>query len=302
MIAFAKELDANQSTSTPVVAQNQPNINANESSNDQATSEHLSVPATSDIVATNESLTGGQSDYTNVNIIEHKTGKGKTLRGVVRNDLTVNEAKAIDPYTFKKDGGYFIREKHSDQLPPKPRNNENSQGINENSLANSKPTENTAEPAQAESGTAPEAEQQESESNKPKFLDVPEISNPETEALAQELAKLVADGKTMDATNKLKEWQAKHDQKGKMAKWEQQAIIDRAKTIADQIKSVNKQNDEVRAESEQPVKDQFADNKLFTSDMVAAARARLKSKLANLNSGLDPEIVIDGMTITCTLS
>lgn len=45
-------------------------------------------------------------------IIEHTTGKGKVLRGIVRQDLTYAEAKAIDEYTFKKDGGWFIREKH----------------------------------------------------------------------------------------------------------------------------------------------------------------------------------------------
>lgn len=43
--------------------------------------------------------------------------------------------------------------------------------------------------------------------------------------------------------------------------------------------------------------DQFADNKLFTADKVAAARARLKSKFGRLNSGIDPEVLIDGMTI-----
>lgn len=43
--------------------------------------------------------------------------------------------------------------------------------------------------------------------------------------------------------------------------------------------------------------DQFAGNKLFTADKVAAARARLKSKLGQLNSGIDPEVLIDGMTI-----
>lgn len=46
------------------------------------------------------------------NLIEHVTRKGRTLRGVVRTDLTLDQAKAIDEYTFKKDGGYFIREKH----------------------------------------------------------------------------------------------------------------------------------------------------------------------------------------------
>lgn len=47
-------------------------------------------------------------------IIEHVTkgGKGKTLRGIVRTDLSYAEAKAIDEYTFPKNGGYFIREKH----------------------------------------------------------------------------------------------------------------------------------------------------------------------------------------------
>lgn len=45
-------------------------------------------------------------------IVEHTTKKGKTVRGVVRADLTKEEAQAIDPYTFRKDGGWFIREKH----------------------------------------------------------------------------------------------------------------------------------------------------------------------------------------------
>lgn len=45
-------------------------------------------------------------------IVEHVTGRGRTLRGIIRRDLTLDEAKEIDPYTFKKDGGYFIREKH----------------------------------------------------------------------------------------------------------------------------------------------------------------------------------------------
>jgi hypothetical protein len=45
-------------------------------------------------------------------IVEHVTQKGKTLRGVVRTDLTRDQAKEIDEFTFKKDGGWFIREKH----------------------------------------------------------------------------------------------------------------------------------------------------------------------------------------------
>lgn len=41
----------------------------------------------------------------------------------------------------------------------------------------------------------------------------------------------------------------------------------------------------------------FAKNKIFTSDAVEKARARLKKKLNQLNSGIDPEVLMDGMTI-----
>lgn len=42
----------------------------------------------------------------------------------------------------------------------------------------------------------------------------------------------------------------------------------------------------------------FAKNKLFTADKVEAARARLRSKINQINSGPDPEVLMDGMTIT----
>jgi len=44
--------------------------------------------------------------------VEHITQKGKKLRGIVANDITKEQAQEIDPYTFKKDGGWFIRERH----------------------------------------------------------------------------------------------------------------------------------------------------------------------------------------------
>lgn len=43
--------------------------------------------------------------------------------------------------------------------------------------------------------------------------------------------------------------------------------------------------------------DRFANNKLFTADKVAAARERMRKKLGTLNSGIDPELLVDGMTI-----
>jgi len=45
-------------------------------------------------------------------IIEHTTKKGKVIKGIVLTDITMGEAKEIDKYTFRKDGGFFIREKH----------------------------------------------------------------------------------------------------------------------------------------------------------------------------------------------
>ena len=52
------------------------------------------------------------ADAAGLEIVEHVTQKGKTLRGVVRTDLTRDQAKKIDAFTFKKGGGWFIREKH----------------------------------------------------------------------------------------------------------------------------------------------------------------------------------------------
>lgn len=47
-------------------------------------------------------------------IVEHHTkgGKGKIIRGIILRGVTYAEAKAIDEYTFPKEGGYFIRERH----------------------------------------------------------------------------------------------------------------------------------------------------------------------------------------------
>lgn len=53
-------------------------------------------------------------------VIDHVTSKGKTIRGVVRQDLSQDEAIALDSGTFKKDTpagrGYFIRERSFDKL------------------------------------------------------------------------------------------------------------------------------------------------------------------------------------------
>lgn len=47
-----------------------------------------------------------------LNVVSHLTKKGKTIRGVIRTDLSREQAGEIDAYTFSKNGGMFIRLEH----------------------------------------------------------------------------------------------------------------------------------------------------------------------------------------------
>ena len=58
-----------------------------------------------------------QPDQPQHQIIEYTTKRGKVLRGVIRTDLTYAQAKAIDEYTWKMNGGWFIRERHLSDQP-----------------------------------------------------------------------------------------------------------------------------------------------------------------------------------------
>lgn len=51
-------------------------------------------------------------------LIEHTTRKGKVIRGIIRADITKEDAKEIDEYTFAKNGGWFIREKYLVDISP----------------------------------------------------------------------------------------------------------------------------------------------------------------------------------------
>ncbi len=44
-------------------------------------------------------------------LVEHTTAKGKLLKGVIRTDLTQAQVKTFDDFPFRKEGGFFIREK-----------------------------------------------------------------------------------------------------------------------------------------------------------------------------------------------
>lgn len=62
------------------------------------------------------SIASPQATGQSLPIVEHTTGKGKVIRGVIRTDLSHAQAKEIDPYTFRKDNGYFIREKYLSEM------------------------------------------------------------------------------------------------------------------------------------------------------------------------------------------
>ncbi|WP_452124557.1 DEAD/DEAH box helicase family protein, partial [Entomomonas asaccharolytica] len=47
-------------------------------------------------------------------IVEHITARGKVIKGIVAN-ISKEQAKAIDKYTFQKEGGFFIREEYLDE-------------------------------------------------------------------------------------------------------------------------------------------------------------------------------------------
>lgn len=48
--------------------------------------------------------------------VQHKTGRNKLLTGVVDTQIDEQQAREIDPYTFKKDGGWFIRDERIEQF------------------------------------------------------------------------------------------------------------------------------------------------------------------------------------------
>jgi hypothetical protein len=60
-----------------------------------------------------------QAASTGTEVVEHTTQKGKVLKGVIRTDLSQDQAKEIDKFTWRKNGGYFIRLEHLAKLNEK---------------------------------------------------------------------------------------------------------------------------------------------------------------------------------------
>lgn len=69
-----------------------------------------------------ESPPRGIEALPNLPIVKHMTKRGKVIEGVIRSDIDHAQAKALDPYTFKKNGGWFVRrdaaEAEAQGIPP----------------------------------------------------------------------------------------------------------------------------------------------------------------------------------------
>lgn len=102
-----KELRLASSLSQGTMEQPSPQAVSESSAEQQAATSPEIVSPNQGVAAQNGEVVG---DKQAPELIEHTTGKGKILRGIVV--ATKEEAKAIDPYTFKKDGGWFVKEKY----------------------------------------------------------------------------------------------------------------------------------------------------------------------------------------------
>ena len=85
----------------------------------------------------------------------------------------------------------------------------------------------------------------------------------------------------------------KEDDSNLTREWVDEVLSDREKMV---VRLENKASS--KSANSKPDEDtRFAKNTIFTADKVAAAKARMKAKLGTMNSGIDPELLIDGMTV-----
>ncbi len=224
-------------------------------------------------------------------IIPHTTKKGKIIKGIVRTDLTLAEAKAIDKYTFRKDGGFFIREKH---LKAEGKS-EIDGGLNETKQADKQATqESRVETEQQKSAeTIPEGLQTENASRAENNLKEPN----ETKSKAQP----AEDEKTTKTDAEVKTPLQEEVEKVKGEKPVPETLPSPAEDNTKPTEADKQPSDPQKDSKKEPQgnsdNDKFANNKLFTADAVKAARERLKAKRGSLNAGIDPELIQDMLTL-----
>lgn len=282
-------------------------------------------------------------------VVEHTTGRGRVLRGVWRADLDEAQAKAIDPSTWSVKGkGWFIREKHLEQLPPLA-------AAEQSSHADSAPE---AAPA-TEAAPIVDAKQQKADAEGAllKFFEkqaregaskpMPGMSGKHTFQVGgapfNKDSETTVSGPGLGAGLKIKHdalWKKAQaniaaergaapapdapDIEAQVAEMlapgsktesvtvpkgiEVPEAILRAQTdrrsdpgytmkpTADGGVVLTKKKAPADAPAAAPAPAASA-NKIFTEDAAAAARARMKKKLGTVNSGIDPELLQDGITL-----
>jgi N12 class adenine-specific DNA methylase len=245
-------------------------------------------------------------------IVEHVTGKGKTIRGVWRSDFSEAQAKAIDAYSFNAKGkGWFIRERHVDKLPPVGEPVKAVAGV---PVAG--PAITPARPPKEKVGRRVYNDDG-SYYNEPAAGDTPSTEAP---ASAAETGKPAAEP-TQAASASDDGWVAGNDSVNPKWKTWTKKLPDgkELQVLQTGPRSFNATNafgrpgsgafgtlEEAKAAAKPSIRTEdlpqddapiVSANKVFTEDAAAKARAVLKAKLGQVSSGIDPELLQAGITL-----
>ncbi|CAN7467799.1 PLxRFG domain-containing protein [Variovorax sp. LjRoot175] len=212
-------------------------------------------------------------------VVEHTTGRGRKLRGVWRADLSKEQAEAIDPSTWNvKAKGYFIREAHLEKLPPL----KNAQADAPAPATPAAVTTAAAPKGKADKPAATVAPAPEAAPKAPAAAPEPAAPGIDIEAQVAEMMKPGSTTESVTVPNGVD-----------VPESIMRAQMNRRAEPGYSMKP-NAQGDVVLTKNKAPG---AAANKIFTEDAAAAARARMKAKLGTLRSGIDPELLQDGITL-----
>jgi hypothetical protein len=216
----------------------------------------------------------GELAKTSEALVQHTTKKGKILTGTVRTDLDQAGAKKLDPFTFKKDGGWFIRQGRGEapqESTPAATGHPSTHDWSQN-VARVLKSEGQGEASAVFND----------------LVRINELNPAQVENLLAYTRAATGDPKWMPAAGS-----------------EQPAGTQRAATPSPESKPEQPRAEQTRpspesgAEQPQPERpsDYGANNKTFTKEAADKARERLRAKLNRLNAGFDPEMAFDGLVL-----
>ncbi len=254
-------------------------------------------------------------------LVEHTVKKtGKTIKGVVLKGVDKAKVQEIDKYTFPKDGGLFVREKHIPELEKagilkkqeSPTLEPTSAKIDGKAAETGENQQVKEEPAQGDEMTLQEMKDLLSqlqdkydsqgmvkdgrlgqkirqlktaiEEEKAGSVKQPSIKNisEKQDVKANEASGDTSQSIKTDVRNRLGTGGSRHEPGGKSGS---ESVSDIPK------KDAGKDG----GGAEKPA--YGASNKLVTADRAEELRKRLREKLKNLNSGIDPEVAMLGMEL-----